>query len=89
MTSGKKVDRVCVDDGRRRQWNVDRQDLSHVIAGVRRLQGRERRDQHASTRQQHERTGDLNRGEDPQTAIRARRHPHAAASEPHTGRAIG
>ena len=67
--------------GRESCWKVDRQDVSQVVAGVRGLQRRQRRDQHAGARQQHERARDLRRREDPQTAIRARRDAHAAAGE--------
>src|SRR5262249_22792943 len=51
------------------RWKVDRQYPSQVIAGVRGLQCRQRGDQHAGARKQHERTRDLRRGKNPQTAV--------------------
>ncbi len=67
---------------------VDREHLPQVVAGVGGLQRRQRRDEHAGAGEQHERARDLRRRKDPQPAVRAGRHPHAAARQPEPARAI-
>ena len=59
----------------RQPRNVEGQHLPGEEAGVRRLQSDKRRDEHARTGEQHEREGDLRRGEHTQAAIGARRDP--------------
>ena len=55
---------------------------------LRRLQRKQRRQQHAGARQQHERRGDLRHREQTQAAVRARRDPHAAVRQAESVRRV-
>ena len=78
-----------VADARRRGGHVDGQHPSHVEARVRRLQRRQRDDEHTGARQQHERACDLGRGKHPQATVGGRRQPGAAAGQPEASRCLG
>ena len=69
--------------------HVQRQHVASVHAGLRSLQRKQRRDQRAGARQQHERRGDLRDGEQAQTTVRAGRDPDAAVRQAEAVRRLG
>ncbi len=78
-----KVDDLGIPDAgaRRRRRDIEDQHVPHVVAGVRRLQGDERGEEHARAGEQNERARNLGHREYAQAAIGARRDPHAAVRQ--------
>src|SRR5947208_774688 len=78
------VDFIVLHDG-----NVDGQHMLHVQAGLRGLQRDERLEKHAGAGEEHEGGGNLNHGENAETAVGAAGDADAAAREVGSLRTVG